>query len=125
MSAADLAAVIGTVTALAVVAVLTVVVTRLARTVRDVAAALDEVRGEALPALREATEAVRRAGEETARVNEILDAAEAVSSRVDGASRAAYVALSKPVIKTAAAATGAQRAARKLRGRDEPPPRSR
>ena len=41
----------------------------------------------------------------------------------DGASRAAYVALSKPVIKTAAAATGAQRAARKLRGREPQPAR--
>ena len=118
MSAVDLAAVVAAVTSLAVVVVLTVVVLRLARTVADVAAVLDEVRSDALPALWEATDAVRRAGEETQRVGEILDAAEAVSSRVDGASKAAYVALSRPVIKTAAAATGAQRAARKLRGRE-------
>jgi hypothetical protein len=125
MTASDLAAVVAAVTSLAVVAVLTVVVVRLARTVAAVAAALEEVRDQALPALHDATEAILRAGEETERVADILDAAEAVSSRVDGASRAAYVALSKPVIKTAAAATGAQRAARKLRGRDEPPPRRR
>lgn len=118
MTAADLASVLAAVTCLAVVAVLAVVVARLARTVSEVAAAVEEVRTEALPALREATDAVRRAGEETERVSQILDAAEAVSTRVDGASKAAYVALSRPVIKTAAAATGAQRAARKLRGRD-------
>ena len=118
MTAADLAAVLAAVTCLAVTAVLAVVVARLARTVTEVATAVAEVRTEALPALREATDAVRRAGEETERVSQILDAAEAVSTRVDGASKAAYVALSRPVIKTAAAATGAQRAARKLRGRE-------
>ena len=118
MTATDLASVLAAVTCLAVTAVLAVVVARLARTVSEVASAVEEVRTEALPALREATDAVRRAGEETERVSQILDAAEAVSTRVDGASKAAYVALSRPVIKTAAAATGAQRAARKLRGRE-------
>lgn len=118
MSATDLASVLAAVTCLAVVAVLAVVVARLSRVVSEVAAAIEEVRAEALPALIEATDAVRRAGEETERVSQILDAAEAVSTRMDGASKAAYVALSRPVIKTAAAATGAQRAARMLRGRD-------
>lgn len=118
MSAADLAAVVACVTSLAVVAALTAMLLRLSRAITEVAAVVEEVRAEALPALREATAAVRRAGEETERVTEILDAAEAVSSRVDGASKAAYVALSRPVIKTAAAASGAQRAARRLRGRE-------
>jgi hypothetical protein len=98
-----------------------VVVVRLTRTLAEVTVVLEEVRTQALPALAEATAVVRRAGEETERVGSILDAAEAVSTRVDGASRAAYVALSKPAIKTAAAATGAQRAARRLRGRDPQP----
>lgn len=118
MTAADLASVLVAVTCLAVVAVLAVVVARLARTVAEVADAVVDIREAALPALQEATDAVRRAGEETERVSQILDAAEAVSTRVDGASKAAYVALSRPVIKTAAAATGAQKAARKLRGRE-------
>ncbi len=118
MSAVDLAAVVAAVASLAVVAALTLVVVRLARTTAALAATLAEVRDEALPALRDATAAVRQAGDETERVGEILDAAEALSHRVDGASKAAYVALSRPVIKTAAAASGAQRAARKLRGRD-------
>ena len=117
MTAADLAAVVACVTALGVVAALTVLVVRLSRTLAEVAAAVTDIREQALPALEEATAAVRTAGAETERVGQIIDAAEAVSSRVDGASRAAYVALSRPVIKTAAAATGAQRAARKLRGR--------
>ncbi len=118
MTAADLASVLAAVTCLAVVAALAVLVARLARTVAEVAAAVEEIRAEAIPALHEATDAVRRAGEETERVSQIIDAAEAVSTRLGGASKAAYVALSRPVIKTAAAATGAQRAARRLRGRE-------
>lgn len=118
MTATDLASVLAAVTCLAVVAALVLMVARLSRAVADIAATVEEVRAEALPALREATDTVRRAGEETERVSQILDAAEAVSTRVDGASKAAYVALSRPVIKTAAAATGAQRAARRLRGRE-------
>lgn len=118
MTAGDLAAVLAAVTCLAVVAVLTVAVLRLTRVLSEVEAAVTDIRERALPALDEATAAVRRAGEETERVGAIIDAAEAVSTRVDGASRAAYVALSRPVIKTAAAATGAQKAARRLRGRE-------
>ena len=118
MTTTDLAAVVACVTCLAVVAVLTVLVVRLTRALGEVTAAVEEVRSEALPALRAATEAVQRAGAEAQRVGEIIDAAEAVSSRVDGASKVAYVALSRPVIKTAAAASGAQRAARRLRGRE-------
>jgi hypothetical protein len=117
VSAADLAAVVASVTCLAVVATLTVMLVRLSRLVEELSSALRDVRRETLTALADATDAVRHAGEEADRVSEILDAAEAVSSRVDGASKVAYLALSRPVIKTAAAATGAQRAARKLRGR--------
>ena len=118
MSALDLAAVVAAVASLGVVVALTLVVLRLARTTEALAAVLVEVRDEALPALRDATAAVDASREEAERVGEILDAAEALSHRVDGASKAAYVALSRPVIKTAAAASGAQRAARRLRGRD-------
>jgi len=116
MSAADLAAVVVSVASLAVVAVLTAVVIALLRTVRELRALMEEVRGKALGALRSATDGVNDAREEMDRVQEILDAAEAVSSRIDGASRVAYLALSKPVIKTAAVASGTRRAARRLRG---------
>lgn len=118
MSAADLAAIIVAVTSLAAVAALTVVLLRTARVLREATAALADVRTRAVADLDAAAGAVHEAAGEVARVAEILDAAEAISSRVDGASRAAYVALSRPVIKTAAAATGAQRAARRLRGRE-------
>lgn len=115
MSGGDLAAVTVSVLALVAVAVLTWVTLLLLSALRDVRNAVEQVRAEALPALQAATAALAEATAEVERVGEILDAAEAISSRMDGASRAAYVALSKPVIKTAAVATGTRRAARRLR----------
>jgi hypothetical protein len=115
MSAADLAAVVVSVVSLAAVAALTVVLLLLLRSLRDLRAAVATLQGRTLPMLDEARAATVRAAEEAERVGEILDVAESVSARVDGASRVAYLGLSRPVIKTAAVATGAQRAARRLR----------
>jgi hypothetical protein len=116
VTAADLAAVVVSVLSLAAVAVLTWFAVVLARTVAELRDTVASVRAEAVGLVEEARAAVARADGEIERVDEILDAAEAISSRVDGASRVAYLALSKPVIKTAAVATGAQRAARRFRG---------
>jgi hypothetical protein len=115
VSAIDLAAVVASVLSLAAVAVLTVMVMSLAKRLRELRALLVAIQEEALPALADATAAVVDVREEAERVDGILDAAEAISSRIDGASRVAYLALSKPVIKTAAVATGTRRAARRLR----------
>ncbi len=115
MTAGDLAAVVAGVMSLAAVAVLTWAALLLRRTALELRAVVAEVRTEALPALRDASAAVAAAGGEIERVDQLIDAAESISARIDGASRVAYLALSKPVIKTAAVATGAQRAARRLR----------
>ena len=115
MSAMDLAAVDAAAVSLVAVAVLTVAVVSLARTLRELRVLVQDIQDQALPALAEATAAVVDARTEVDRVDSILDAAEAVSSRIDGASRVAYLALSKPVIKTAAVASGTRRAAKRLR----------
>jgi hypothetical protein len=47
----------------------------------------------------------------------VLGSAEAISQAVEGSGRVARVALSTPVIKTVAIATGSRRAASRLRGR--------
>jgi hypothetical protein len=111
----DLAAVVAAVLSLVAVAVLTVMVMSLAKSLRELRTLIVGIRTEALPALTEATAAVVDVREEVERVDGILNAAESISSRIDGASRVAYLALSKPVIKTAAVATGTRRAARRLR----------
>ena len=52
------------------------------------------------------------------RFDRVLGSAEAISSAVSGSGAVARAALSTPVIKTAALATGTQRAWRRLRRRD-------
>jgi hypothetical protein len=116
VSAIDLAAVVAAVVSLVAVGVLTFATVAVLRALRELRSLIEAVRTEALPALADATAAVVDTRAEVERVEGILDAAEAVSSRIDGASRVAYLALSKPVIKTAAVATGTRRAARRLRG---------
>jgi hypothetical protein len=119
VSAIDLAAVVAALLSLVAVAVLTVALLSLAKSLRELRALTVGIRDEALPALADATAAVVEVREQVERVDEILGAAESISSRIDGASRVAYLALSKPVIKTAAVATGTRRAARRLRSAEE------
>jgi hypothetical protein len=119
VSAIDLAAVVAALLSLVAVAVLTVALLSLAKSLRELRTLMVGIRDEALPALADATAAVVEVREQVERVDEILGAAESISSRIDGASRVAYLALSKPVIKTAAVATGTRRAARRLRSAEE------
>jgi len=53
------------------------------------------------------------------RFDKVLGSAEAISSAMSGTGRLARAALSTPVIKTAALATGTSRAVRRLRRRGE------
>jgi hypothetical protein len=64
--------------------------------------------------LAELRESVEEARDDLDRFDRVLGSAEAISSRVEGASRVARVALSTPVIKTVALASGTGRAARRL-----------
>ena len=56
--------------------------------------------------------------EDLDRFDRVLGSAEAISDAVSGSGRVARAALSTPVIKTAAFATGTTRAVRKLRGKE-------
>jgi len=52
------------------------------------------------------------------RFDRVLGSAEAISSNVQGVSRVARAALSTPVIKTVALASGTSKAARRLRRKE-------
>lgn len=80
--------------------------------------------------LRNSTDDARLVMEEArqdlGRFDRVLGSAEAISGAVEGTTRATRVALSTPVIKIAAFASGTTRAARRLRdGREPPEPRRR
>ncbi|MBI5089167.1 MAG: hypothetical protein HZB15_10005 [Actinobacteria bacterium] len=80
----------------------------------------------ARPLLVELRESTRSAGElmieardDLDRFDRVVGSAEAISNAVAGSGRVARAALSTPVIKTAALATGTSRAVRRLRGKSE------
>lgn len=117
MSAGDLAAVLVTVVGFATFVVLVVTVQSLLRTTRELRATLDEVRARAVPMIEELAGTVRAAGAEVERVDDLLEAAEAISARVEGASRLGYLAFRAPLVKLLAFARGIGRFLRRLSGR--------
>lgn len=125
MDAGEAAAVVVAVTSALALAVVVVAVVSLVRTMKSLREAVEEVRSEALPVLADLRGAVATAAAELDRVDDLLDTAEVVSERADSASRLAVVAVANPLIKVAAAATGAGRVARRLAHRDDASPPAR
>jgi hypothetical protein len=125
VTAGDLAAVLVSVVMVAVVAVMAVAVTALLRSLRELRAALDQLRADAVPLMGELRDTVTAAGVEVERVDDLLESAEAISARVDGASRLGYLAFRAPVIRVMAFGRGIGRASRRLTGRDATPARAR
>lgn len=115
LGGADLAAVVATGVAVAVVAATVVVLVRLLAVLRELAATVDHLRRETEPLVAHLADAVTETEEQLDRVDQLVGSAEQISATVDATSRIAYRALSAPVIKTVAATTGASRAARRLR----------
>lgn len=115
MSAVDLVAVVLAVLALGVAAAAAVVCTRALAAARALEAAAGELAAVAVPAVEELRLAAERATSEVDRVENLLDVATSVGRRLDGASEATYRALTSPVIKGVALASGTRRAAERLR----------
>ncbi len=115
MTATELAALIVAIASVVAVVLLGVGLVSLTRTVKEVRSAVELLRTETAPVVAQMEDTVRVANAELARVDEVMDRAESISGTVDSASRLAYLALSNPVIKAMALATGTSRAARSLR----------
>jgi len=129
MSALDLVVILLGVVALGASVALTLTAVRLRGLADSVERSLEEmeVERQELVALREAfaadatvafaelTDSVERAGRQVDEVEALVDVASAIGGRVDSATEATYRALTSPVIKTVALASGTRRAARRLR----------
>lgn len=94
-------------------AVLSVRVLRAARGLEAATAAFDEV---ATPAVAELRAAAKQAVGEVDRLDDLLEVAGSIGQRVDTATEVTYRALTSPVIKGVAFASGTRRAAGRLRG---------
>jgi hypothetical protein len=108
-------AVLVTILATVVVLCLLAVVAYLASMMRTMRTAADDLRRESIGLLTEIRAAVGIATSDLERADSLLETAESISARVDSASRAAYLTLSKPVVKVLAFGTGTRKAARRLR----------
>jgi hypothetical protein len=115
VTAGELALVSATVLCALGFAALVVVLGRVLSCLREVRAALDALLADATPLLDDLRASVDDARDDLVRFDRVLGSAEAISARVDGASRVARAALSAPVIKAVAFTSGTSRAARRLR----------
>ncbi len=118
MTAGEFALVLATVVLVVGFAALALVLLRVLDALRDVRGAVEQLRAETRPLLAELQASVEDARDDLERFDRVLGSAEAISASVEGASRVARVALSTPVIKTVALATGTSQAARRLRRKE-------
>ena len=117
MSASDLAAVLVSVAVFTALIVLLFATQALLRSLRELRAAVEVLQRETPPLIEELRDAVREAGEEVERVDQLLNAAESISATVDSASRLGYLAFRAPLIRFMAFVKGVGRFLRRLAGR--------
>lgn len=125
MSATDLAILIAVLLCVMGFTALVIVLFRLLQSLRELRGELAVWRAHTEPLLAEirestldARDAVEDARRDLDRFDRVLGSAEAISGAVAGGGRVARTALSTPVIKAAAIATGTSRAARRLSRRE-------
>jgi Bacterial protein of unknown function (DUF948) len=125
MTAGELAVVLAAVLCSIGFAALIVVLLRVLDTMRSLRAEVVSLRHETGPLLAElrastdeAKTTMAEARDDLERFDRVLGSAEAISGAVAGSGRVARVALSTPMIKTAAIATGTTRAVRRLRRKE-------
>ena len=119
MDALDLLTVLCGVLALGAAVALALASSRLLRaatSLEDAARAFDEA---AVPAVEELRAAAGHAMDEIERIDALVEVAGSIGERVDTATEATYRALTTPVIKGVALASGTRRAAQRLRGRED------
>jgi 3-polyprenyl-4-hydroxybenzoate decarboxylase len=124
VTAGDLAVVLASVLCTLGFAALVVVLLRVLDSLRSLRSEVELLRSETRPLLAELRSTMTEARDDLDRFDRVLGSAEAISDAVAGGSRVARAALSAPMIKTVALATGTGRATKRLRrGSDAVPAR--
>ena len=125
MTAGELAVLLAAVLCCVGFAALIVVLVRVLDTMRGLQEEVRRLRDETQPLMRElrgsveeASVVVAEARDDLDRFDRVLGSAEAISEAVTGGSRIVRGALSAPMIKTVAIASGTKKGARRLRRRE-------
>lgn len=118
MQATDVVAVVASVCVAVLVGAFVMLLATLARTLRELRAAVDEFTEAAGPLVVELRDTVSEAAVELDRVERLVTSAETVTDSIDSASRLAYRTLASPVVKAMALRAGVSRASQRLRGDD-------
>src|SRR3546814_10233730 len=114
-TSSDLAALIVAIASVTAVVLLAVALVSITKTLRSVRDAVELMRSETVPVMTELGATVRTANVELERLHGVMGRAESIGGTVDSASRLAYTAFSNPAIKAIALASGTSRAAKRLR----------
>ncbi len=115
MSGADLAVVIVTLLSVVSVLALLLALQLVWRNLRALRTTIRDLHEQMAPLVAELDATLAEAHHELDRVDQLIGSAESISATVDATSRLAYKALSAPMIKTVALASGTSKAARRLR----------
>jgi predicted PurR-regulated permease PerM len=115
LSASDLAAIVVAIASVVAVVLLVLALVSLTRTLQTIRLSVEELRRETIPVLDDLQRTVTQANADLERLDGLLDSASSVTQTVDSASQLAYLALSNPIIKAIAFATGTAKAARAFR----------
>lgn len=110
MDAGELALVVMAVTAVIGVVGLLFALGAAIRTMAVFRRSVEEITSSALPLIEDAHSAVRQTNADLAKVDELIDRADSISTTVNSVSRLAYTAFSGPVVKVLALGTGTARA---------------
>jgi len=125
MTALELLTVLCGIAVLGLAVTLTVLCGRVLTAARRLNAAADAFEREATPALAEFRVLVAAAADDIEQLDQVVEVAGAIGARMDSATDLTYRAITAPVIKGVALASGTRRAARRLRGGSEDPARVR
>jgi predicted PurR-regulated permease PerM len=117
VSANDLATIVVVILAFFAFVVVLLAMQSLVRSLRDLRTSLDTLHDQTVPLIEELRATVRDAGAEVDRVDQLLDAAESISSTVDSATRLSYLAFRAPMLRFVAFFKGVGRFVGRLFGR--------
>jgi uncharacterized protein YoxC len=117
MTGTEMGVMIAAIASVAGVVLLGVALLAMHRTLREMRRTVELLQVETKSVIDELSDTVAAANYELHRIDRMVGTAETISGTVDAASRLAYTAVSNPMIKGLAVASGTGRAARSFRRR--------